>query len=223
MLVRSTFAVACVVAALTCARVNADCSDPEAFGVPYNVETSVPGLAPHLEDDELVMRVSGRGLALADACEVLATDQFTLHWMKEADMAIVKLKRDVPESCLESNDAEETEISHSETVVSPEEAVEIRLALPFELRRGAQDFSRMLLGLPPGGIYEAYKIFDHSALTRSADAFAQDPEDFLETEEFADAEEDSGHVELGVGTGDDSETTLRSVPRKAAAEKDATE
>jgi hypothetical protein len=159
MLTRSAFAVACVAAALTGARVSADCADPEAFGVPYAVETSDAALAPHLEDDELVLRVSGRGLPPADACEVPAADQFTLHWVKEADMAIVKLKREAPESCLGEEETGETPT-----------ATELRLPLPFELRRGAEDFSRMVLGMPPGGLYEAYKIFDHSVLTRSADA-----------------------------------------------------
>jgi hypothetical protein len=228
MLTRSAFAVACVAAALTGARVSADCADPEAFGVPYAVETSDAALAPHLEDDELVLRVSGRGLPPADACEVLAADQFTLHWVKEADMAIVKLKREAPESCLGEEETGETPT-----------ATELRLPLPFELRRGAEDFSRMVLGMPPGGLYEAYKIFDHSVLTRSADAYLLDEDadedaDALFGDDDDDADDDDappdGDTASGADAnegdeslGDGAAVTATNVPRKAAAEKVATE
>ena len=231
MLTRSAFAVACVAAALTGARVSADCADPEAFGVPYAVETSDAALAPHLEDDELVLRVSGRGLPPADACEVPAADQFTLHWVKEADMAIVKLKREAPESCLGEEETGETPT-----------ATELRLPLPFELRRGAEDFSRMVLGMPPGGLYEAYKIFDHSVLTRSADAYLLD-EDADEDADalFADDDDDDddaddddappdGDTASGADANEGDESlsdgaavTATNAPRKAAAEKVATE
>jgi hypothetical protein len=231
MLTRSAFAVACVAAALTGARVSADCADPEAFGVPYAVETSDAALAPHLEDDELVLRVSGRGLPPADACEVPAADQFTLHWVKEADMAIVKLKREAPESCLGEEETGETPT-----------ATELRLPLPFELRRGAEDFSRMVLGMPPGGLYEAYKIFDHSVLTRSADAYLLDEDadedaDALFGDDDDDADDDDdddappdGDTASGADAnegdeslGDGAAMTATNVPRKAAAEKVATE
>ena len=228
MLTRSAFAVACVAAALTGARVSADCADPEAFGVPYAVETSDAALAPHLEDDELVLRVSGRGLPPADACEVPAADQFTLHWVKEADMAIVKLKREAPESCLGEEETGETPT-----------ATELRLPLPFELRRGAEDFSRMVLGMPPGGLYEAYKIFDHSMLTRSADAYLLDEDadedaDALFGADDADDDDDDappdGDTASGADAnegdeslGDGAAVTATNAPRKAAAEKVATE
>jgi hypothetical protein len=227
MLSRSAFAVACVAAALTGARVSADCADPEAFGASYAVETSDAALAPHLEDDELVLRVSGRGLPPADACEVPAADQFTLHWVKEADMAIVKLKREAPESCLGEEETGETPT-----------ATELRLPLPFELRRGAEDFSRMVLGMPPGGLYEAYKIFDHSVLTRSADAYLLD-EDADEDADalFGDAADDDdddappdGDTASGADANEGDESlsdgaavTATNAPRKAAAEKVATE
>jgi hypothetical protein len=231
MLTRSAFAVACVAAALTGARVSADCADPEAFGVPYAVETSDAALAPHLEDDELVLRVSGRGLPPADACEVPAADQFTLHWVKEADMAIVKLKREAPESCLGEEETGETPT-----------ATELRLPLPFELRRGAEDFSRMVLGMPPGGLYEAYKIFDHSVLTRSADAYLLDEDadedaDALFGDDDDDADDDDdddappdGDTASGADAnegdeslGDGAAVSATNAPRKAAAEKVATE
>ena len=219
MLSRSAFAVACVAAALTGARVSADCADPEAFGASYAVETSDAALAPHLEDDELVLRVSGRGLPPADACEVPAADQFTLHWVKEADMAIVKLKRDAPESCLGEDEAS------GETRTGSSEAVELRLPLPYELRRGAEDFSRMMLGMPPGGLYEAYKIFDHSVLTRSAEAYLEDAEDAEDAADAADASGAEANEDDGVGDGaDGASATTTNVPRKAAAtEKVATE
>ena len=228
MLTRSAFAVACVAAALTGARVSADCADPEAFGVPYAVETSDAALAPHLEDDELVLRVSGRGLPPADACEVPAADQFTLHWVKEADMAIVKLKREAPESCLGEEETGETPT-----------ATELRLPLPFELRRGAEDFSRMVLGMPPGGLYEAYKIFDHSVLTRSADAYLLDEDadedaDALFADDADAADDDDappdGDTASGADAnegdeslGDGAAVSATNAPRKAAAEKVATE
>ena len=229
MLTRSAFAVACVAAALTGARVSADCADPEAFGVSYAVDTSDAALAPHLEDDELVLRVSGRGLPPADACGVPAADQFTLHWVKEADMAIVKLKREAPESCLGEEETGETPT-----------ATELRLPLPFELRRGAEDFSRMMLGMPPGGIYEAYKIFDHSVLTRSAEAYLEEEEVVVvvdvdvDVDDADDADDAPLDGEMASGAeanevdsdGDDSEgatATATRVPRKAAAEKIATE
>mgnify|MGYP004404635333 CR=1 FL=1 len=225
MLTRSAFAVACVAAALTGARVSADCADPEAFGVSYAVDTSDAALAPHLEDDELVLRVSGRGLPPADACEVPAADQFTLHWVKEADMAIVKLKREAPEPCLGGEE---------ETGEGSSEAVELRMPLPFELRRGAEDFSRMMLGMPPGGIYEAYKIFDHSVLTRSAEAYLEEEEeeDAADDADEADDAPLDGETAIGAearegeGDGDGwdgASTTATNVPRKAAAEKIATE
>ena len=234
MLSRSAFAVACVAAALTGARVSADCADPEAFGASYAVETSDAALAPHLEDDELVLRVSGRGLPPADACEVPAADQFTLHWVKEADMAIVKLKRDAPESCLGEDKAS------GETRTGSSEAVELRLPLPYELRRGAEDFSRMMLGMPPGGLYEAYKIFDHSVLTRSAEAYLEEEEVVVvvdvdvDVDDADDADDAPLDGEMASGAeanevdsdGDDSEgatATATRVPRKAAAEKIATE
>ena len=223
MLTRSAFAVACVAAALTGARVSADCADPEAFGVSYAVDTSDAALAPHLEDDELVLRVSGRGLPPADACEVPAADQFTLHGVKEADMAIVKLKREAPESCLGEEETGETPT-----------ATELRLPLPFELRRGAEDFSRMVLGMPPGGLYEAYKIFDHSVLTRSAEAYLEEEEeeDAADDADEADDAPLDGETAIGAearegeGDGDGwdgASTTATNVPRKAAAEKIATE
>ena len=229
ILTRSAFAVACVAAALTGACVSADCAEPEAFGVPYAVLTSDVALAPRLEDDELVLRVSGRGLPTSDACEVSVSDQFILHWVKEADMAIVKLKRETPESCL--GDEEESGKASSE-------AVELRLPLPFELRRGAEDFSRMMLGMPPGGIYEAYKIFDHSVLTRSAEAYLEEEEVVVVVDVDVDDADDADDApldgEMASGAeanevdsdGDDSEgatATATRVPRKAAAEKIATE
>ena len=223
ILTRSAFAVACVAAALTGACVSADCAEPEAFGVPYAVLTSDVALAPRLEDDELVLRVSGRGLPTSDACEVSVSDQFILHWVKEADMAIVKLKRETPASCL--GDEEESGKASSE-------AVELRLPLPFELRRGAEDFSRMMLGMPPGGIYEAYKIFDHSVLTRSAEAYLEEEEVDVDDADDADDAPLDGEMASGAeanevdSDGDDSEgatATATRVPRKAAAEKIATE
>lgn len=47
------------------------------------------------------------------------------------------------------------------------EGVELRLPLPEELKHGTAhgDFSRMLVGLPPGGLYESYLLFDNSMLT----------------------------------------------------------
>ena len=109
MFARSTFAVACVAAALACARVHAECVDPSAFGAPYSVETSSPGFAPHLEDHTLVVRVSGKGLTVADKCDTPPMDQFTLHWvMTDNDTAVVTLSREVPESCFALLETEET-------------------------------------------------------------------------------------------------------------------
>jgi len=82
-----------------------------------------------------------------------------------------------------------------------------------------------MLGMPPGGLYEAYKIFDHSVLTRSAEAYLEDAED---AEDAADADDASGaeaNEDDGVGDGaDGASATTTNVPRKAAAtEKVATE
>ena len=72
-------------------------------------------------------------------------------------MAILKLRRDAPAECADADPSEGF--------------VELRVPLPRELGRGADDFSRMLLGLPPGGPYEAYLLYDHSMLTGSADVW----------------------------------------------------
>lgn len=139
-------------------------------------------------------------------------------------MAIVKLKREAPESCLGEEETGETPT-----------ATELRLPLPFELRRGAEDFSRMVLGMPPGGIYEAYKIFDHSVLTRSADAYLLDEDaDALFADDADDADDDDaspgGDTASGADAnegddslGDGAAVTATNAPRKAAAEKVATE
>ena len=143
-------------------------------------------------------------------------------------MAIVKLKREAPESCLGEEETGETPT-----------ATELRLPLPFELRRGAEDFSRMVLGMPPGGLYEAYKIFDHSVLTRSADAYLLDEDadedaDALFGDDDDDADDDDappdGDTASGADAnegdeslGDGAAVTATNAPRKAAAEKVATE
>jgi hypothetical protein len=232
MFARSTFAVACVAAALACARVHAECVDPSAFGAPYSVETSSPGFAPHLEDHTLVVRVSGKGLTVADKCDTPPMEQFTLHWvMTDNDTAVVTLSREVPESCFALLETEET--------VSAEEFVEIRVPLPPDLQHGASGFSKMMLGIPPGGIYELYKIFDVSMLTRSASKWAPEEE---EEEEFhadgADAAESAvddapidGQATEAIETTTEEKTTLttaktgesaKHMPRKAAVEKLAT-
>lgn len=48
--------------------------------------------------------------------------------------------------------------------------MELRLPLPEELKHGTAhgDFSRMLIGMPPGGLYESYLLFDNSMLTGTA-------------------------------------------------------
>ena len=242
MFVRPVFTMACVAAALTGAVVKADCSDPNAFGSgPYQILTS-PGFAPHLEDDDLVVRVTGRGLALADECDVPPNEQFTLHWVKEQDMAIVKLKREVPDECLGGGETADQETQATQATVSPESAIELRVPLPFELRRGAEDFSRMMLGMPPGGIYEAYKIFDHSVLTKSAAAYLEEMEEeseitFTEGDDDAEDFDFDDDAPLDEANSAPTETTptkdtrdatqetiTSSVPRKAGgAEKVATE
>jgi hypothetical protein len=54
---------------------------------------------------------------------------------------------------------------------------------PEDLKASATsgDFSRMLIGLPPGGLYESYILRDYSALTGS-------------TAKWADEEQDDAHV-----------------------------
>ena len=203
--------VACVALALCASRVAADCAGPDSFGDLYEIDQH--DAPPHLEDDALVVRVSGAGL---DACAVPASDQFSLTWLKEADMAILKLRRDAPADCADANPAEGF--------------VELRVPLPRELGRGADDFSRMLLGLPPGGPYEAYLLYDHSVLTGSADVWldaeARAAADNAEAEAEAEAEttETTEATEATEATETESETNeaaneAGSVPRRAAAEK----
>lgn len=129
MTARRTLAtrIACVALALCASRVAADCASPDSFGNLYEVDQH--DAPPHLEDDALVVRVSGAGL---DACAVPAPDQFSITWLKEADMAILKLRRDAPAECADADPSEGF--------------VELRVPLPRELGRGADDFSRMLLG-----------------------------------------------------------------------------
>ena len=192
--------VACVALALCASRVAADCAGPDSFGDLYEIDQH--DAPPHLEDDALVVRVSGAGL---DACAVPASDQFSLTWLKEADMAILKLRRDAPAECADANPAEGF--------------VELRVPLPRELGRGADDFSRMLLGLPPGGPYEAYLLYDHSTLTGSADVW-------LDAEARAAAENAEAEAEAEATETTESESEMNeaaneagNVPRRAAAEK----
>ena len=103
MTARRTLAtrIACVALALCASRVAADCASPDSFGNLYEVDQH--DAPPHLEDDALVVRVSGAGL---DACAVPAPDQFSLTWLKEADMAILKLRRDAPAECADADPSE---------------------------------------------------------------------------------------------------------------------
>jgi hypothetical protein len=96
----------------------------------------------------------------------------------------------------------------------------------------------MVLGMPPGGLYEAYKIFDHSVLTRSADAYLLDEDaDALFGDDDDDADDDDdddappdGDTASGADANEGDESlsdgaavTATNAPRKAAAEKVATE
>jgi hypothetical protein len=95
----------------------------------------------------------------------------------------------------------------------------------------------MVLGMPPGGLYEAYKIFDHSVLTRSADAylldedadalFGDDADDDAADDDDAPPDGDTASGadanEGDESLGDGAAMTATNVPRKAAAEKVATE
>ena len=183
MTARRTLAtrIACVALALCASRVAADCASPDSFGNLYEVDQH--DAPPHLEDDALVVRVSGAGL---DACAVPAPDQFSLTWLKEADMAILKLRRDAPAECADADPSEGF--------------VELRVPLPRELGRGADDFSRMLLGLPPGGPYEAYLLYDHSMLTGSADVW-------LDAEARAAAEKAEAEADAETSEATGSEAT----------------
>lgn len=111
--------------------------------------------------DELVVTVSAEGLAPGDGCPVAAADQFELNWFKHHDLAMIKLKRTAPKECVSGLRG---------TPKGAAEGVELRVPLPEELKHGTAhgDFSRMLLGLPPGGVFESYLLFDNSALTNTA-------------------------------------------------------
>ena len=56
---------------------------------------------------------------------------------------------------------------------SEAEGVTLRFPLPEELKHGTEhgDFSRMLIGMPPGGLYESYLLFDNSLITGTAQKF----------------------------------------------------
>ena len=131
MLSRSAFAVACVAAALTGARVSARASG--AFGASYAVGTEDAALAPHLGDDELVLRVSQEP-APADAGS--RRGQFTCtgegrtwHRQAQARGSRVVLGQI---NIREPNPARRA----------------VRLPLPYELSAALEDFSRMMLGMP---------------------------------------------------------------------------
>ena len=176
-----------VAVALGGARVAADCSAPESFGSAYHVDQhEVP---PHLEDDALVVRVSGPGLSPA-SCAVPAAEQFSLTWLKEADMALLKLRRDAPEECLEGPALQAANPGEPPRA-APTHFVEIRVPLAEELKRGAEDFSRAALALPPGGLYEAYSLYDNSKITDSARVWLE-AEAELEAEREAEAEAVAG-------------------------------
>ena len=91
-LVFATFATILLFAST---RVSAECSGPEAYGDKYGVQQT-KDLAPKLENDELVVTVSGEGLSPRDGCPVSAIDQFELTWFKHNDLAMIKLKRTAP-------------------------------------------------------------------------------------------------------------------------------
>ena len=94
---RSLLVATCATLFLEAAtRVSAECSGPEAYGDQYGVEQKVKDLAPKLENDELVVTVSGEGLAPGDGCPVSAFDQFEVTWFKHNDLAMIKLKRTAP-------------------------------------------------------------------------------------------------------------------------------
>ena len=178
-----------VAVALGGARVAADCSAPESFGSAYHVDQhEVP---PHLEDDALVVRVSGPGLSPA-SCAVPAAEQFSLTWLKEADMALLKLRRDAPEECLEGPALQAANPGEPPRA-APTHFVEIRVPLAEELKRGAEDFSRAVLALPPGGLYEAYSLYDNSKITDSARVWLE-AEAELEAEREAEAEAVAGEA-----------------------------
>ena len=101
-------------------------------------------------------------------------------------MAILKLRRDAPAECADADPSEGF--------------VELRVPLPRELGRGADDFSRMLLGLPPGGPYEAYLLYDHSMLTGSADVW-------LDAEARAAAEKAEAEADAETSEATGSEAT----------------
>ena len=144
----------------------AECSGPQAFGEAYLVEQQAEGQLPMIDDDELVVHVwvhvsDPEGLASGGAaCAVSIVDQFELTWFKrkEPAMAMLTLKRTAPKECVG--------LRGSLTY----QGVELRMPLPEDLKTGAGsgDFSRVLLGLPPGGIYESFLLRDYSAITGSA-------------------------------------------------------
>ena len=84
---------------------------------------------------------------------------------------------------------------------SEAEGVTLRFPLPEDLKHGTEhgDFSRMLIGMPPGGLYESYLLFDNSLITDTA-------RKFVDAEQAQDVAAAAAKLELSPRSADASKT-----------------